>query len=280
MPLTFTEKLDSRKWVTGDSPSVELVYMLTGTSDDVSAKTLATNSTATTYEGLVRQSIEVQPEWVDTTRTDGRWIVTVRYGLKTPPTVGQVRIKFSTMGGTQHVTQSRQTIHKYAPTGKTAPDFKGAIGVTHDAVEGVDIAAPVFKFQVSKIFAASGAPSLGDLYSLTAKVNNATFTVTDTVTGRSITLAAGECLFEGAQDGGDREDGAIELQFDFAGGPNRTGITVGDITGIAKKGWESLWVRYADSEDAAAKSIVKRPVAAYVEELFESGDFSALRLSA
>ena len=279
MPLSFTEKLDSRKWVTGDNPSVELVYILTGTSDDVSAKTLATNSTAATYQGLVRQSIEVQPEWVDTNTTDGSWIVTVRYGLKTPPVVGQTRIKFSTTGGTQHVTQSRSTVNRYAPAGKTAPDFKGAIGVTHDAVEGVDIAAPVFKFQVSKIFASEGAPSLGDLYNLTAKVNSGTFTVTDTVTGRSITLAAGECLFEGAQDGGDREDGSFELQFDFAGSPNRTGITVGSITGIVKKGWEYLWVRYADSEDAAAKAIVKRPVAAYVEQLFESGDFSALRLA-
>jgi hypothetical protein len=280
VPASFTEKIESRKWVTGESPSAELVYILTGTSDDVSAKTLATNSTAPTYEGLVRQSIEVQPEWVDTTHTDGRWIVTVRYGLRTPPVVGQVRIKFNTTGGTQHVTQSRQTIHRYAPTGKTAPDFKGAIGVTHDAVEGVDIAAPVFKFQVSKIFAASGAPSLGSLYALTAKVNGGTFTVTDTVTGRSITLAAGECLFEGSQDGGDREDGAVEIQYDFAGNPNRTGIVVGSITGIEKKGWEYLWVRYADSEDAAAKAIVKRPVAAYVEELFESGDFSALGLGA
>ena len=41
-------------------------------------------------------------------------------------------------GGTQHITQSIATIQKYAPPGKTAPDFKGAIGVTHDSVEGVD----------------------------------------------------------------------------------------------------------------------------------------------
>ena len=58
--------------------------------------------------------------------------------------------------------------------------------------------------------------------------------------------------------------------------PNRTGITVGDITGIAKKGWEYLWVRYEDAEDSTAKTLVKRPVAAYVEKVYESGDFAAL----
>lgn len=34
MPLTLTEKLDSRKWSTGDNASLEMVYVLTGTSDD------------------------------------------------------------------------------------------------------------------------------------------------------------------------------------------------------------------------------------------------------
>lgn len=32
MPLTLTEKLDSRKWTTGDNATVEMVYILTGTS--------------------------------------------------------------------------------------------------------------------------------------------------------------------------------------------------------------------------------------------------------
>ena len=78
MPLTLTEKLDSRKWNTGDNASVEMVYILTGTSDDLTAKTLIENSTAETYNGLTRQSINLEPEWVDTTTGDGRWLATVR----------------------------------------------------------------------------------------------------------------------------------------------------------------------------------------------------------
>jgi hypothetical protein len=67
-----------------------------------------------------------------------------------------------------------------------------------------------------------------------------------------------------------------EITYKFAASPNRTGIVVGEITGISKKGWEYMWVRYADAEDAAAKAIVKKPVAAYVEKVYEDGNFGVL----
>jgi len=35
-------------------------------------------------------------------------------------------------------------------------------------------------------------------------------------------------------------------------------------------------VRYADAEDATAKAIVKKPVAAYVEKVYEEGSFASL----
>lgn len=56
----------------------------------------------------------------------------------------------------------------------------------------------------------------------------------------------------------------------------RTGLAVGEIIGISKKGWEYLWVRYVDAEDAVAKAIVKKPQAVYVESVYEQGDFSDL----
>jgi len=62
----------------------------------------------------------------------------------------------------------------------------------------------------------------------------------------------------------------------LAASPNRTGITVGSIGGISKKGWEYLWVRYADVEDTGSNTLVKRPVAAYVEKVYEEGNFAGL----
>jgi hypothetical protein len=49
---------------------------------------------------------------------------------------------------------------------------------------------------------------------------------------------------------------------------------MGDITGIDKKGWEYLWVRYQDAEDADV--LVKQPAAVYVEQVYPYGDFSLL----
>ncbi len=267
MPLTLTEKLDSRKWNTGDNASVEMVYILTGTSDDLTAKTLIENSTATTYNGLTRQSINLEPEWVDTTVHDGRWIATVRYGVKPPAEVGESSFSFDTGGGTQHITQSISTVNRYAPPGKTAPDFGGAIGVTHDNVEGVDITVPVYAFSETHYLAdAVVTPAYrGTLFNLTGKVNNASFKG----------LAAGECLFLGAS-GSKRGADDWEISFKFAGSPNRTNINVGGITVSSKKGWEYMWVRYADSEDAGANAIVKKPAAVYVEKVYEEGNFAGL----
>lgn len=67
-----------------------------------------------------------------------------------------------------------------------------------------------------------------------------------------------------------------EITYRFAGSPNRSGLTVGPIIGISKKGWEYMWVRYADSEDTVAKAIVKKPVAVYIERVHDEGNFAAL----
>ena len=266
MGLTFTEKAESRRSGGGNQPWIELVYHLTGTSDDGTARDTAAASTATTYEGLTRQSIDLEPIWVDTGASDGEWTVTVRYGLTEPPAkVGESSFSFDTSGGTQHITHSLATSAKYPPA--TAPDYKGAIGVTRDSVEGVDITVPVYAWSETHVVGdkAVTAAYRGRLFSLTGKVNNASFKG----------CAAGECLFLGAT-GARRGAEDWEITFRFAASPNRTGITIGNIAGIAKGGWEYLWIRYEDEVDEAANALVKRPVAVYVEQVYQSADFSEL----
>jgi hypothetical protein len=167
----------------------------------------------------------------------------------------------------QHITQSRRTVNKYASPGKTAPDFKGAIGVTHDNVEGVDITIPVYSFSethyVPSATVTSGYKSA--LYQLTGKTNNGGFRE----------FAEGECLFMGAA-GSKRGEEDWEISFNFAASPNVTDLSVGDIHNIQKKGWEYMWVRYADAEDNVAKALVKKPIAVYIEEVYKPSDFSGL----
>jgi hypothetical protein len=88
-------------------------------------------------------------------------------------------------------------------------------------------------------------------------------------------FAAGEVLFLGAS-GSKRGEEDWEITFRFAASPNRANFQVGPITVASKKGWKYLWVRYADAEDATAKVLVKRSVAAYVEKVYPEGNFAGL----
>ncbi|HON68242.1 MAG TPA: hypothetical protein PLS23_17275 [Phycisphaerae bacterium] len=271
MAITCTENIDSRQYTEGQS--AELLYTIRGTADEGAAVSSLAATSPGEFQGMVRQPLSVEPVHIDTTHPDTcLWTGTVHYApfeYPDPPQTGDSSFSFDTGGGTQHITQSLQTVGRYAASG-TAPDFGGAIGVTHDNVEGVDITVPVYNFSETHYLPASQVTNAykGTLFQLTGKVNNAPFRG----------LAAGECLFLGASGSrrGTGPDDDWEITFRFAGSPNRTGISVGPITGISKKGWEYLWVRYADAEDTGSNTLVKQPVAAYVEKVYEDGNFAAL----
>jgi len=280
MPITLGEKVESREW---SNTQITLVYVLTGTSSDLTAQAVLLSSTAESYGDFIRQTpIDMTAVFVDTATDDGIWECTVRYVKKenaTASEIGSQTVAYDTTGGTQHVTQSLQTVGKY-PSG-TAPDYQGAVGVNRQggslSVEGVDVGVATFHFTVTRVFAAGEQPSMGVIHSLTYKTNGAEFTVVDTQRGDSITLAAGECLFLGAgAAGGIRSDGGVEIAFHFDALPNKTGLSVGGIGGIDKKGFEYLWAAYEEKESGTR--LVKQPFAAYVEKVYEEGDFAALTL--
>jgi hypothetical protein len=262
MPVTVLEKFESRA---GDRKSLDLIYSISGTDSDATARTEMLSAAPGFHDGLKRldESAHVEPVG------NNLWQGTVRYEKQepTPASVGESSFTFDTGGGTQHITQSLSTVGSYAPAGNTPPNFGGAIGVTHDSVEGVDITVPVYTFTETHIIAASTVNNTykGNLFRLTGRVNNAGFKGT----------AAGECLFLGAA-GSKRGTDDWEITFRFAASPNRTDLAVGDITVASKKGWEYLWVRYADAEDAGAKMLIKKPVAAYVEKVYEEDNFALL----
>jgi hypothetical protein len=275
MAVTVTEKFESRPTTIGRSSTIDLRYNVAGTDDDQAAWTALAAAAPAAYNGLVRESVAIEPVG------PGLWDGTARYVPagkveRNPPAVGETAVTFDTSGGSQHITQSITTVGRHGMSGDTAPDLGGAIGVTHDAVEGVDITVPVFNFTVTKVFASGSLPNPGTIFALTGKVNSGAFSVTDSRTGLTISLAAGECLFRGGQFSGQRGDGSAEFSYAFAGSPNRTNITIGSITVPSKKGWEYLWVRYVDTVDDGAKALVKKPRHAYVEKVYEDGDFSGL----
>jgi hypothetical protein len=252
------EKFDSRESTRGDSSSTDLQYIVTGTDSDSTVRSLVSSTAPLIYDDLLFQSFHITP------LGGGIWEVSVRYGEVEPKETGGSSFSFDTGGGTQHITQSLQTVGSHA-NGVAAPNFKGAIGVTTDSVEGTDITIPVYNFTETHYLDAAlvTGPYKSTLFNLTGKVNAGGFKG----------FSEGEVLFLGAS-GSKRSSEDWEITFRFAASPNVTGLSVGDITGIDKKGWEYLWVRYADAEDENV--LVKQPIAAYVERVYEYGNFSAL----
>ena len=132
MAITVEELPDSRQWTTGANLSVEFSYQVRGTASDIEAKNAMLGEAPSSYQYLARQSSQIEPVVMDTANPDGCiWKGTVRYARASqtsePPETGESTFSFDTGGGTQHVTQSISTVNKYAPAGKTAPDFKGAV---------------------------------------------------------------------------------------------------------------------------------------------------------
>jgi hypothetical protein len=253
---TISESYTSRTFTLARQSARELTYDVRGTDDETAVQTLLLSTAPSTYQGLELESVEAEPIG------NKNWKARARYVR-----VNDNEYTFDTGGGTAHVTQSITTINRYGIGAATAPDFEGAIGVTEDRVEGVDIPAPQYQFSETHYFAAATVTDAYKLalFGLTGRVNNATFRG----------FAAGECLFLGAS-GAKRGDERWGITFRFSCQPNQTGLSIGSISGVAKKGWEYLWIRYQTYEDSTARSLVQRPVAAYVEQVFYPGDFTGL----
>jgi hypothetical protein len=264
MSATIAEKLGSGELQSGDTGHHEKLYLIRSETSEASAIGLLETTAPGTFGGLIRQTCRVSP-------VDGAndiWIGEVQYAdpEEVEPDEGTTVFSFNTSGGSQHITQSISTSQKKAPTGKTAPDFKGAINATEKgSVDGVDIISPVYRWSETHVVASAKVTSTykGYLFDLTGKTNNGTFD----------SFAAGEVLFEGAS-GSKRGDGAWEITYSFASSPNRTDLTIGAITGINKKGWEYLWVLYSDVADGGM--LAKQPRAVYVEKVYEEGNFAKL----
>jgi hypothetical protein len=138
MPVII-ERYDSRESTVGvDNPSVDLIYVVDGTESDAVVRGLVEATIPAMYAGLVFQNYHIAHQG------GGLWEVTVRYGKREPKEPGESSFSFDTGGGTTHITQSLQTVARYP---WDAPDFKGAIGVHNDFVDGTDITIPVYNFK-------------------------------------------------------------------------------------------------------------------------------------
>jgi hypothetical protein len=281
---TVTEKPESRRMMTGRSPSLDLEYVVEGYADqDTAAAALA--AAAPSYWGnLVRVSYGVTPVGDGSRFWDG----TVRYGpasrLPAAAPTGSRRISGRTGGGTEHLLLSIQNMGNYAASGETAPDFGGMIGVEGEgagmSVRGCDVPVRGHAFSVAWMIPAAEvtAAYIGDCGLCTAHVNDDEWTlVTDYLT---LTFAEGEAILDNVA-WSQRSDDDWEFVYDFRVRANRASVTIpgSDIVEIPLvRGWEYLWVHSMPVKDDSAKMTVMRPKSAHVEQVIYGNDFSLLKL--
>ncbi len=260
MPAVIEELFQGRSETLAEKSSAEIPYAVRGASDESQVKAMALAGTPSWYAGMPRKSIEVVERVNATT-----WKVSVRYETLDVQSGNEPVISFDTGGGSQHITQSIQTRAKYGPA--ASDKLEGAIGFDGENVAGVDITVPVYSFSETHYLPAVAVTATyrGNLFRLTGTVN------ADWFRG----FQPGECLFLGAS--GSRKGAEDwEISYKFAAQPNRTDIMVGTIGPITKQGWDYMWVQYADDVDNQKKLLIKKPVAVYVEKVYQAGFFAAL----
>lgn len=287
MAYVVEEAYNSREWHADGS--ITFRYYVSGQSDEDAARTALIAALPASYQDREPYDRpEFVPIYLDTTTDVGRWEAEIIYTLPgkkprpDPYAIGTLQLTFNTGGGTYHRVASHETIDSYSAAGETARDFKGLIGVTTSGAAGVDVPMPVFNLTAVYIWDSDSLPSSDAIYSLTALVNDASYTLTDSETGLSLTFAKGELLLRGVTMAAMRGDGGVPYTYHFEASKNATGLTIGGdrITGIAKEGWQHLWVYY-NEEDVTETSVdpkytVFRPISAYVEKVIKYGDFTAL----
>jgi hypothetical protein len=273
MPLVMAERVRSRRsQLAVDSANGSIVrnYFVMGGSDDLAVRALCDSVIEPTYGGMYYHNYAIDPVG------PAFWDVTVNYFSTLPKSSTAPVFSFDTTGGTAHVNVSKATVRSYGLNDDEAPDYFGAIGVNGDSVEGCDVVVPQFSFSVTAYVPRALVTSAYRrvLFGLTGRTNDKPWNG----------FEEGEVLFLGAQ-GSVRGYELWEIQFKFAASPNRLAdspagfLYVGRSTlNVEKRGWEYLWVRYADVVDGAAKAIVRRPASAYVERVYDAGDFDLLGL--
>lgn len=242
-------------------------YQVTGTILESEAIERVRATSPSTYLGLQRRTISIK-------RRDASdvYVVDVQYRIKTiagsTDTVEpDPKFSFSTRGETQHITRSIATVSSH---GSSPPNFSGIIGWDGMEAQGVDIYTPRTTFSITDYFQDRKITTdyKRTLAFMCNKVNSKEF----------YGYQAGEVLFmgvDGARDG-DTSDSFWQLTFHFAVEENKTDLQIGSITVPTKKGWDYLWVRYANITSGSA--IVPTPKWAYVEQVYYYDDFKKLGL--
>lgn len=294
MAIQVFEKVKSRGGKESvEDPSINIIYGVLGTDDENAVDDAIRLTSPEAWNFLTRQSW--QREFLGGVGEKGLWEVTVLYDRNDPKGRGAVQFSFDTSGGKEKITQSKATIESAGASDadgsipRSVPDCKGAIGVTDTSIEGVEITVPKLEFTITCVAAASALPPnyIMRLKGAVGSVNDDHFRVA--YKGQVLEFGEQELLFLGGP-GSYRGNGDWEFNLKFAASDTVEDLVLGqtfdsisgepNVAGVIriarKRGWEYLWVFYKEQKDGVSSRLVRLPLAAYVERVYDPIDFDAL----
>jgi hypothetical protein len=254
----------------GTSTTSTRTYMVSGVADEDEA-VLAVDAIAPSSIGfLLPRTIDVEE------KGPGIFRIQITYDWPTPnietPDVGDETFSFDTGGATQLISYAPFAQTTYNSSGVMGTDpFNKFINVSLEegkvVTNGVEIGVPALSFQIRRRFAHA---TLTFAYLKTLVLASFTW---NAATFRG--FAAGEVLFTHAS-GSQGSDGDPEVTLNFVASPNLTGLTVGGISGIDKKGHDYLWTYTEPNFDTTNFLIVPKVKHVSVAQVYKSSDFSIL----
>lgn len=217
----------------------------------------------------------------------GVWNITAYYGPIPPLATGLTIWEVDTTGGREKRFQSMGTTFQqpsdaWLNTGGGTINFNGAIQVSKDQVEGVEITVPKMSLTAKHKYLSSTLESnyVQQLYDITGMTNKYIFVIN--WQGQELTFQPGELLFLGAVV---TEATSLELEIDHkfeASFDRLTGGTPGPVTlngfseGLQKYGWDYGWISYTDG--TSANAFIKVPQQYQAEQVYDRADFTILIL--
>lgn len=144
------------------------------------------------------------------------------------------------------------------------PDYRGAIGVSDERIEGCDIFGPRFEWSRTVSLPFVTRAYLMTLRNLTGRKNAAAF----------YGARPGEVLYLGATGNYSQgERWSVTHKFSEIANQENLEIRPGLVVPY-KRGWDYLWVRY--TPEVVDGQILHRAAAAYVEDVIPDGDFALI----
>ncbi|WP_439624060.1 hypothetical protein [Gemmata sp.] len=292
MAITIQEMFDSRHWTySKDREQGVLEFVGYGTDDDAESRTAFDAAIPAAF--TFKTNPLTRLDFTHWTLGGKFWRATANYGPDAAPLYPAVGIvgpptpvaaapgpndplgpeySFDFTGVTEKITQSKETTGRYLRdgdgTGTDAPDYKGAIGVTRDGVEGCERISPNLEWSRTVTFQSVTLAYIDVVKAMVGSTNHAAFYGKP---ARSQVFMGGNCQIDDTR--------RAKVTFKFLDRPNLTNVVIcPGLTVSIKNGSEYLWCSYSPAVDR--NKFVRQPDAAYVERVCDAVDFGLLGIGA